>query len=211
MESSVTIVRVIPDESTGELFFAENPDFLNTSPEELVTSGFDILANRFASSGYGDIAAPVVTKTRTKIKPAVTMCAVLDEVVVGHMSVYDAHQKVPVEEDFPDVYQTFRLIHRNETILHCGDLGTTSEHSSNMKVIAKLLWEGYLFSREQNYARMFMCVNPKHVDFYTKIIGFKQTGKSVKCLKGLTNAPAVLLYATPGTVKVSNLERLGKR
>lgn len=212
MNHAIQITRVIGD-SMSSSFQTDDVDGVKSdqiplTPSELFHSGFSLLTERFKESDYGDISSPApLEHKRNTSGPLVGIFATKQEEVLAQLCVYDAHLPVSIEHDFGHILSVFRQREKEQSIFYFGSLVVGKNLVHNIRVVGKLMREGFEFVIEKKFAMAFACVHPKHESFYKDFIGCRELGR-VGCVSGLENAPGVFLYATPKTLNLKNLSRL---
>ena len=211
VQTDIHIMRVEPPSTTKKEITSSTFNYrqLVMNPANLFKSGLGLLTERFMDSDYGcfDSSKELEHEPETAVPPLVGVFAVEKGSVLSQMYIYDAHKKIPMEEDFSSVLNFFRKKDFGKTIIHFGSLASAESLKNNRRIIGSIFKEGFNFAEEISFTRAFACVHPKHVRFYEHIIGFR-TIASVNCVTGLEKAPGVLMDETPNTVNTDYIKRM---
>ncbi len=119
----------------------------------------------------------------------ITLYAETGGVVVGTMSLCldDAHG-LPADDNFPDKLDQLRACGRRL----CEPSRLAIDKGVTKRVFAALIHISYLYShRVHGYTDYVIEVNPRHVQFYKRMLGFADFGGERACPR--VGAPAVLL------------------
>ncbi len=120
----------------------------------------------------------------------ITLVASDEDATIGTMSIgFDGDGGLLVEELFPDEVRSLRAAgHR---VCEFTKLAMDSVLGSK-RVLASLFHVAYIYAyRVKGFDRLLIELNPRHVKYYEKILGFKVVGPQRMNLR--VNAPAVLL------------------
>lgn len=183
----------------------------NFAIDDYLSSGFNLLVRRYKDSGYGDISVPVPLEQEVPSHPPIlNILAIQEDDLVAQLCIFNAQATpLPVEEDFGDIFDSFRADKSEGTMLYFGKMVTQERFANDLRVIAKVMHAGAIFALERDCTTTFACVNPNQAKFYINIFGFKQIAH-VDCVSGMTSAPGALLYIKPSMLKRENLNRLGR-
>lgn len=121
----------------------------------------------------------------------ITLTATHDEQVIGTVSIgFDSPIGLLVDELYKAEIQTLR--DKGRKLCEFTKLAVDSTVRSK-RVLAALYHISYIYAHNiQVHTDLFIEVNPRHVKFYQKMLGFQQYGKEKLCPR--VNAPAVLLW-----------------
>lgn len=149
-------------------------------------SSAGILVSRmYATRGY-QISKSVNDDSSNRI----TLVASDREVVIGTLTVrFDSKDGLLVDTVFPDEAAALRK--RGHKICEFTKLAVDTKARSK-RVLASLFHVAYIFAhRLKNFDSVLIEVNPRHVRYYGRMLGFKVIGPERLNLR--VNAPAVLL------------------
>lgn len=149
-------------------------------------SSASILINRqYAWRGYQ--TKPL---TQDQSLDRITLVASDEDVTIGTMSIsFDGADGLLVEELFPDEVRALR--EAGHRVCEFTKLAMDSVLGSR-RVLASLFHVAYIYAyRVKGFDCLLIEVNPRHVKYYEKILGFEVMG-SVR-MNARVNAPAVLL------------------
>lgn len=119
----------------------------------------------------------------------VTFYAETDGELVGTMSLaLDLHGRLPADENFGDCLAPLRLAGRRL----CEPSRLAIDKGMSKRVFAALIHISYLYAhRLRRFSDYVIEVNPRHVAFYQRMLGFSDFGGERDCSR--VGAPAVLL------------------
>lgn len=119
----------------------------------------------------------------------VTFYAETDGELVGTMSLcLDLHGRLPADENFGDSLAPLRRAGRRL----CEPSRLAIDKGMSQRVFAALIHISYLYAHKlQGYSDYVIEVNPRHVAFYQRMLGFVDFGGERACSR--VGAPAVLL------------------
>ncbi len=140
---------------------------------------------RYAWRGYASKPLP-----QDAIPDRITLVATDQEETIGTMTVnFDGEEGLLVEELFPEEVRSLRQTgHR---VCEFTKLAMDSVRTSK-RVLASLFHVAYIYAyRLKGFDSLLIEVNPRHVTYYCRILGFKVVGASR--MNPRVNAPAVLL------------------
>ncbi len=159
---------------------------LATGDDRVQQASF-LVRKRYAEAGY--VAA---SGGRPRGRPAeITLLSYLNEQVVGTLTVgLDVGQGLYADELYQD--EIDRLRGRGCKVAEFTKLAVDTKRASK-QVLASLFHIAYIHLRRiWRYTDMVIEVNPDHVDFYKRMLGFDDFGPQRHCAR--VNAPAVLLW-----------------
>jgi N-acyl amino acid synthase FeeM len=144
-----------------------------------------LISRRYEWRGYRTAPLPERRKPNN-----ITLVASDDEATIGTMSVaFDGDQGLLSEELFPR--EVRRLRDSGHRICEFTKLAMDNELGSK-RVLAALFHVAYIYAyRFMDFDCLLIEVNPRHVKFYEKILGFQVLGP--RRMNRRVNAPAVLL------------------
>ena len=159
---------------------------LASSDERAQQASF-LVRKRYAEVGY--VAAGGAGARRCPAE--ITLLSYLNEQVVGTLTVgMDVGQGLYADE----LYQAEidRLRAEGRKVAEFTKLAVDTKRASK-QVLASLFHIAYIHLRRiWRYTDMVIEVNPDHVEFYKKMLGFVDFGPQLHCAR--VNAPAVLLW-----------------
>lgn len=119
----------------------------------------------------------------------VTFYAETDGELVGTMSLaLDLHGRLPADENFGDLLAPLRVAGRRL----CEPSRLAIDKGMSKRVFAALIHISYLYAhRLRGFSDYIIEVNPRHVAFYQRMLGFAVFGSERDCSR--VGAPAVLL------------------
>jgi hypothetical protein len=165
---------------------------LASSDERAQQASF-LVRKRYAQAGYVPTGS-----ARPKGCPAeITLLSYLNEQVVGTLTVgLDVGQGLYADELYQAEIDRLRAAGRK--VAEFTKLAVDTKRASK-QVLASLFHIAYLHLRRiWRYTDMVIEVNPDHVDFYKRMLGFVDLGPQRHCAR--VNAPAVLLWLEAGKV-----------
>lgn len=192
-----TIVAISPYQ-LKDLVLAEGPDSRSTGGEteqqvfkirlahsnERVNSASMLVQRKYASRGYSSSGFQ-------KEPERITLMAFQEDKVIGTLTLgLDSQQNGLLVED---LYKTeiAQLRAQGRKVCELTKLAVDQSRGSKL-VLASLFHISYIYGRVmQQYTDVVIEVNPKHVAFYKRLLGFKEFGSERLCNR--VNAPAVLL------------------
>jgi hypothetical protein len=192
-----TIVAISPYQ-LKDLAFPERQDVANLQDEkveqqvfkirlahsdERVNSASMLVQRKYAGRGY---QASGFQKDPERI----TLMAFQDDKVIGTLTLgLDSPKGLLVEELYKQEIETLRQDGRK--VCELTKLAVDQTHGSK-HVLASLFHISYIYGRVmQGYTDVVIEVNPRHVAFYKRMLGFSEFGPERMCAR--VNAPAVLL------------------
>jgi len=119
----------------------------------------------------------------------ITLVAETEGEIVGTLTLcLDTETKLPADDNFGDILQKFRSQKRK--ISEPSRLAI--DDNSPKRVLAALLHIAYIYARNIHQCTDWVAeVNPRHVNFYKRMLDFKVLGEKRTCSR--VNAPAILL------------------
>lgn len=119
----------------------------------------------------------------------ITLYAETGGVVVGTMSLcLDRDTSLPADENFPDMLDGLRAAGRRL----CEPSRLAIDKGVTKRVFASLIHISHIYARNiHGYTDYVIEVNPRHVMFYKRMLGFRDFGGERPCTR--VGAPAVLL------------------
>lgn len=150
---------------------------------ERVSSASMLVQRKYASRGY---EASDFQKDPARI----TLMAFQEDRVIGTLTLgMDLNSPLLAEELYKDEIDSLRTAGRK--VCELTKLAVDQTHGSK-RVLASLFHIAYIYGRVmQGYTDVVIEVNPRHVAFYKRMLGFVEFGPERLC--GRVNAPAVLL------------------
>lgn len=120
----------------------------------------------------------------------VTLLAFQDDEIVGTLTLgLDSEEKLSVDEMYQDKIDELRA--QNRKVCELTKLAVDQSIRSK-RVLAALFHLSFIYGRNIHSGTDFVIeVNPRHVLFYKRMLGFEQFGEQKTCPR--VNAPAVLL------------------
>ena len=150
-------------------------------------SSATILVNRmYAWRGYDCAEGSAESRSQNRI----TLVATEHDSTIGTLTIgFDGAVGLLVDELFPDEAQQMRL---DRTVLcEFTKLAVDSARQSKA-VLASMFHTAFIYAHEVNHCdRVLIEVNPRHVRYYERMLGFVVRGSERTNLR--VNAPAVLL------------------
>jgi len=121
----------------------------------------------------------------------ITLVASVDSATIGTItSAFDSEMGLLADELYKQEVDQARKQER--FVCEFIKLAVDQYSGSKKMVLASLFHIAYIYARLLNHADdVFIEVNPRHVGFYKRMLGFQQAGEEKLCLR--VNAPAVLL------------------
>lgn len=159
---------------------------LASSDERAQQASF-LVRKRYAEAGY----VPTGTSRPQGCPAEITLLSYLNEEVVGTLTVgLDVGQGLYADELYKAEIDRLRADGRK--VAEFTKLAVDTKRASK-QVLASLFHIAYIHLRRiWRYTDMVIEVNPDHVDFYKKMLGFVDFGPQRHCAR--VNAPAVLLW-----------------
>lgn len=150
---------------------------------ERMNSASMLVQRRYASRGY--LASDV-----RKDPERITLMAFQDDNVIGTLTLgLDSQNGLLVEDLYKSEIDQLRAEGRK--VCELTKLAIDQSRGSK-RVLASLFHIAYIYGRVmQQHTDVVIEVNPKHVAFYKRLLGFKEFGSERLCSR--VNAPAVLL------------------
>ena len=144
-----------------------------------------LLRNRYAWRGYKSVSLPTDRSVHK-----FTLAAVEDEVTIGSITVsFDGPEGLSVDSAFREEVDALRA--RGRRICEFVRLAVDPTVGTK-RVLASLFHVAYIVAhRIRGYDTLLIEVNPRHVRYYERMLGFKRL--SEERLNDSVNAPAVLL------------------
>jgi len=151
--------------------------------DERVNSASMLVQQKYASRGYE-------ASSFQKEPERITLMAFQDDRVVGTLTLgLDSSRPLLVEELYKCEIDSLRAEGRK--VCELTKLAVDQSHGSK-RVLASLFHIAYIYGRVmQDHTDVVIEVNPRHVAFYKRMLGFREFGPERLC--GRVNAPAVLL------------------
>jgi hypothetical protein len=120
----------------------------------------------------------------------VSLEAVADNKVLGTLSVtLDSPRGIQADGLYTDEMSSFR---RQGRICEFTRLAVDTA-AAGREVLCSLFYVGYVYAHlVQGATDLFVEVNPRHVSFYKRMLGFRQRGELKQCAR--VGAPAILLH-----------------
>jgi hypothetical protein len=177
------------------------------SREEL-DAAHTLVRKRYRSRGYevdspADSARP---RTDEASRREVTIVAAAAEGMIGTCTLgFDGPQGLRADSAYGDVIRTARASGRR-----VGEITRLAvETADSMAVLASLFNLAFVAGKAiDEVTDVFVEVNPRHVLFYTRLLGFEVAGDERMCERA--GAPAVLLHVEM-TALAGRLEELSRR
>jgi hypothetical protein len=150
---------------------------------ERVNSASMLVQRKYASRGYE-------ASSFQKDPDRITLVAFQDDKVIGTLTLgLDSSKPLLVEELYQCEIDSLRAEGRK--VCELTKLAVDKTHGSK-RVLASLFHIAYIYGRVmQGHTDVVIEVNPRHVAFYKRMLGFKEFGPERLCSR--VNAPAVLL------------------
>lgn len=149
---------------------------------ERVSSASMLVQRKYASRGYE-------TSTLQKDPSRITLMAFQEEKVIGTLTLGMDSRALLAEELYKTEIESLRAAGRK--VCELTKLAVDQTHSSK-RVLASLFHIAYIYGRiMQGFTDVVIEVNPRHVAFYKRMLGFEEFGSERLCAR--VNAPAVLL------------------
>lgn len=151
--------------------------------DERVNTASMLVQRKYAGRGYA-------TKGFQKAPERITLMAFQDDKVIGTLTLgLDSPKGLLVEELYKPEISTLRDAGRK--VCELTKLAVDQTQGSR-HVLASLFHIAYIYGRViQNYTDVVIEVNPRHVAFYKRMLGFDELGPERMCSR--VKAPAVLL------------------
>jgi hypothetical protein len=170
-----------------------------TAAEELHAAA-DLVRRRYAWRGYGDVCeGPACACARDGCEHRVTLIASDADAVIGTLTLgLDSQAGLLVDDTYRDEVDALRAQGR-----HVCELTrfAVDADADSRAVLTSLFGLAYLLGRALNNATdVLVEVNPRHVAFYRRILGFCVASAEQVCAR--VKAPAVLLR-----LEIEELER----
>ena len=145
-----------------------------------------LIKRRYAWRGYQPALLPAQESL-----DRITLIASDEDATIGTMSVgFDGEEGLLVEDLFPR--EVRRLRDSGRRVCEFTKLAMDSTLGSK-RVLASLFHVAYIYAyRVRGFDCLLIEVNPRHVKYYQKILGFEVMGSERMNLR--VNAPAVLLF-----------------
>lgn len=169
----------LPDETIEQQVFKIRLAHSN----ERVSSASMLVQRKYASRGY---EASGFEKTPDRI----TLMAFQEDKVIGTLTLgLDSDHPLLVEDLYKAEIDALRAEGRK--VCELTKLAIDQTQSAK-RVLASLFHIAYIYGRVmQDHTDVVIEVNPRHVAFYKRMLGFKELGPQRLCTR--VNAPAVLL------------------
>lgn len=151
--------------------------------DERVNTASMLVQRKYAGRGYA-------AKDFKKAPERITLMAFQDDKVIGTLTLgLDSPKGLLVEDLYKTEIGTLRQAGRK--VCELTKLAVDQTHGSK-HVLASLFHIAYIYGRViQGYTDVVIEVNPRHVAFYKRLLGFTEFGSERMCSR--VNAPAVLL------------------
>lgn len=146
-----------------------------------------MLINKMYSwRGYGYSKA-----TQDEHPNRITLVASNESATIGTItSAFDSEMGLLADELYKQEVDETRK--QDRSVCEFIKLAVDQESGSKKMILASLFHIAYIYARVLNRTDdVFIEVNPRHVGFYKRMLGFEQAGEEKLCLR--VNAPAVLL------------------
>ncbi len=168
-----------PDENTEQHIFKIRLAHSN----ERVNSASMLVQRKYASRGY---EASGFQKDPERI----TLMAFQEDKVIGTLTLgLDSPNPLLVEDLYKTEIDSLRA--EGHKVCELTKLAVDQIHGSK-RILASLFHIAYIYGRVmQGHTDVVIEVNPRHVAFYKRMLGFNQLGPERMCSR--VNAPAVLL------------------
>lgn len=158
-----------------------------TAVHDLHQEGSEALvARRYGARGYSN------TELSTRNEAALTVCSARQgERIVGTIAVrFDSEAGFNAEATFAEEIQALRV--RGHEICEFSRLAVDEDIADSKRILAQLFHLAYLHGHRLAGCRTLIIeVNPRHVAFYRRLLGFEVC--SEPRMNWRVNAPAVLL------------------
>lgn len=150
---------------------------------ERVSSASMLVQRKYASRGYE-------ASNFQKDPARITLMAFQEDKVIGTLTLgMDSNKPLLAEELYKSEIDSLRAAGRK--VCELTKLAVDQTQGSK-RVLASLFHIAYIYGRVmQGYTDVVIEVNPRHVAFYKRMLGFKEFGPERPCAR--VNAPAVLL------------------
>lgn len=151
--------------------------------DERVNTASMLVQRKYAGRGYA-------AKGFQKAPERITLMAFQDDKVIGTLTLgLDSPKGLLVEDLYKTEIDILRQAGRK--VCELTKLAVDQTHGSK-HVLASLFHIAYIYGRViQGYTDVVIEVNPRHVAFYKRLLGFAEFGSERMCSR--VNAPAVLL------------------
>ncbi|MGI4848105.1 MAG: N-acyl amino acid synthase FeeM domain-containing protein [Janthinobacterium lividum] len=143
-----------------------------------------LIKKRYEWRGY-DVDSPMVEEP-----DVINLIAITDDKAVGTMTLrLDRPDRLlPADENFPDELKVLR--EQGRRLSEPSKLAI--DENTPKRVFAALIHIMYMYTKNiHDFTDWVIEVNPRHVMFYRRMLGFKPLGSERMCTR--VNAPAVLL------------------
>lgn len=181
-------MMLLQPDTPGVRDFAVDRKFFRIRPADTDKhrNSASMLINKMYSwRGYGSSRA-----AQNEPPNRITLVASNDIATIGTItSAFDSEMGLLADELYKKEVDQARKQHRSvcEFIKLAVDQGLGSK-----MLLASLFHIAYIYARVLNHTDdVFIEVNPRHVGFYKRMLGFEQAGEEKLCLR--VNAPAILL------------------
>lgn len=161
-------------------------------------SGGALLSRMYASKGYA------VDTSKTYNPRGCSLVIQIDGQTMGTLSVGMDYQNLAAEQLYPEFIKTLR--DRGATICEFGQLAIAPQVRSKRVMGAMFHLAALIALRLGKATDIVIEVNPRHSDFYQRMLGFSKVGSERLCKR--VNATAVLLHIDDSTV-FENIKRFG--
>lgn len=151
--------------------------------DERVNTASMLVQRKYAGRGYS-------AEGFQKAPERITLMAFQNDKVIGTLTLgLDSHKGLLVEDLYKAEIGSLRQAGRK--VCELTKLAVDQTHGSK-HVLASLFHIAYIYGRViQGYTDVVIEVNPRHVAFYKRMLGFSEFGSERLCSR--VNAPAVLL------------------
>lgn len=139
---------------------------------------------------YARLGYSLPHQQRVGVPAGVSLEAVADNKVLGTLSVtLDSPRGIQADALYADEIASFR---RQGEICEFTRLAIDTA-AAGREVLCSLFYVGYVYAHlVQGATDLFVEVNPRHVSFYKRMLGFRQRGELKQCAR--VGAPAILLH-----------------
>lgn len=158
---------------------------------------FELRYNVYLEKGYAlnNESKLDVTSFDAKLNTLILLVANAKNEVVGSMSLYyDDFNFLPADTIFKDELNLLRK--EGVKFVEVSKFVVRHDYQNQKEIILSLINTSFIHSfRIMNFDSFIIEVNPHHVVFYRRLLGFEQLGEIKECPR-VNNAPAVLLICS---------------
>jgi hypothetical protein len=171
----------------------------------------ELIISTFDDTGYGDPTspAPLEEVRGTKIALLATVKEYPEDIVAG-MYIEEDRGSIPIiQENFPGYLERWRQVHPLGSIFWTGNFFKPPKYRHVGTAAIPLILAAFDVMKDFGVKLGIIVINPEeknHLRMYS-MCGFKPIA-SVDCMKGMTNAPGLLMAVTPNTRQDEHLKRL---